>query len=44
MRAWAPYIAGAAIQAVTVIVSFLGHKRITFRQKGTPSEPTIAGT
>lgn len=38
LRAWAPYIAGAAIQAVTVIVSFIGHKRITFRQKDTPAE------
>jgi putative flippase GtrA len=38
IRPWAPYIAGAALQAVTVIVSFLGHKRITFRQKDVPGD------
>lgn len=43
VRSWAPYIAGAILQAVTVIVSFLGHKRITFQQKDTPGEDTIAG-
>lgn len=44
VRSWAPYIAGALIQGVTVIVSFFGHKRITFQQKSTPGEGTPAGT
>ena len=42
VRPWAPYIAGATIQAVTVVVSFLGHKRITFRQKDARAEATAA--
>jgi putative flippase GtrA len=29
----APYIAGAVMVVVTVLFSFLGHKRISFRQK-----------
>ena len=29
----APYIAGAIMTAVTVIISFLGHKNISFRRK-----------
>jgi putative flippase GtrA len=44
VHAWAPYIAGAILQGATVIVSFFGHKRITFQQKGTPGEGTVAGT
>jgi putative flippase GtrA len=31
----APYVAGAVLMAVTVILSFLGHKHISFRQKST---------
>lgn len=42
VRTWAPYIAGALIQGVTVIVSFFGHKRITFQQKGRPGEGRAA--
>ena len=41
IRPWAPYIAGAALQVVTVVVSFLGHKRITFRQKEVPAEAPV---
>ncbi len=43
VRTWAPYIAGAILQAITVIVSFFGHKRITFQQKGLPDEGTMGG-
>ena len=43
VRTWAPYIAGATLQAITVIVSFFGHKRITFQQKGLPDEGTMGG-
>lgn len=44
VRNWAPYLAGAVLQVLTVIVSFLGHKRITFQQKDPHEEDTIAGT
>ena len=31
----APYIAGATLTAITVILSILGHSDISFRQKST---------
>jgi putative flippase GtrA len=38
-RAMAGYIAGAAVIGVSTIYSFVGHKKITFRQKSEPVEP-----
>lgn len=31
----APYVAGAILLVITVVLSFLGHKHISFRQKST---------
>lgn len=31
----APYVAGAVLMVITVILSFLGHRNISFRQKST---------
>lgn len=42
VQKWAPYIAGAVLQAVTVVVSFVGHKKVTFQETSTPGEETIA--
>jgi putative flippase GtrA len=33
----APYIAGALLMGVQVILSFLGHKTFSFRARGTPT-------
>lgn len=38
-KAVAGYIAGAVIIGVSTIYSFVGHKKITFRQKPAPTEP-----
>lgn len=38
-KAMAGYIAGGIIIGVSTIYSFVGHKKITFRQKSTPAEP-----
>jgi putative flippase GtrA len=38
-KAVAGYIAGAVIIGVSTIYSFVGHKKITFRQKPAPAEP-----
>ncbi len=32
----APYVGGALMTGVTVVVSFVGHRRISFRLPGTP--------
>ena len=32
---YAPYIAGAALMVVTVVLSFLGHKHVSFRRRPT---------
>jgi hypothetical protein len=34
----APYIAGAILAFVTVVISFFGHKHISFRDR--PAEPS----
>lgn len=44
IHGWAPYVAGAILQGATVMVSFFGHRRITFQQKTSSGEGTIAGT
>jgi putative flippase GtrA len=31
----APYVAGAVLMVITVVLSFLGHRHISFRQKST---------
>ena len=36
VHAWAPYIAGAILQVITVMVSFFGHKHVSFKQDGRP--------
>jgi putative flippase GtrA len=38
-KAMAGYIAGAAVIGVSTIYSFVGHKKVTFRQKSRPVEP-----
>jgi putative flippase GtrA len=38
-RAMAGYIAGAVVIGVSTIYSFVGHKKVTFRQKSGPVEP-----
>jgi len=38
-KAMAGYIAGAVVIGVSTIYSFVGHKKITFRQKSGPVEP-----
>jgi putative flippase GtrA len=38
-KAMAGYIAGAVVIAFSTVYSFIGHKKITFRQKMVPSEP-----
>ncbi len=37
-KAMAGYIAGAVVIGVSTIYSFVGHKKITFRQKSAPTE------
>jgi putative flippase GtrA len=36
-KSWAGYVAGALVQGFTVIISFLGHKKVTFRPRPVPS-------
>jgi hypothetical protein len=38
----AGYIAGALVQAFTVVISFLGHKKITFHTKPPASNSAIS--
>jgi putative flippase GtrA len=38
-KAMAGYIAGAVVIGVSTIYSFVGHKKVTFRQKSEPAEP-----
>jgi putative flippase GtrA len=38
-KAMAGYIAGAVVMGVSTIYSFVGHKKVTFRQKPEPAEP-----
>jgi putative flippase GtrA len=40
-KAMAGYIAGAVVIGVSTIYSFVGHKKITFRQKSPPAAPTV---
>jgi putative flippase GtrA len=40
-KAMAGYIAGAIVIGVSTIYSFVGHKKITFRQKPSANAPTI---
>jgi putative flippase GtrA len=42
VQAWAPYIAGAILQVITVMVSFIGHKHVSFKQDGRPDEDLAA--
>jgi putative flippase GtrA len=40
-KAMAGYIAGAVVIGVSTIYSFVGHKKITFRQKSSPAAPPV---
>jgi putative flippase GtrA len=40
-KAMSGYIAGAVVIGVSTIYSFVGHKKITFRQKPAPGAPPI---